>query len=69
VIVTYSTHEEDEKYIENIRNLKGRDYLEVLSCPVRKPRWDYIVKVDLKIGSKDVNWINLVHDRVQWRAV
>jgi hypothetical protein len=39
--------------------------------PLGRPRrrWEYNIKMDLReIGIDDSNWIQLVQDRVQWRA-
>jgi hypothetical protein len=33
-------------------------------------RWDYDIKMDIKeTGLESVDWINLVYDRNQWRAL
>jgi hypothetical protein len=34
-----------------------------------KHRWEDNIKIDLEIGSEDVDWIHLAQDRVKWWAL
>jgi hypothetical protein len=56
---------------------EGRDAYRVLvgrpkgKRPLGRPRrrWEDDIKMNLReIGINGVNWIQLVHDRVQWQA-
>jgi hypothetical protein len=47
-----------------LESLKGRDHWEYLGVV------DYNIKMDLReVGWEGVNWMHLVQDRDQWRAV
>jgi hypothetical protein len=38
--------------------------------PLRRRRWEDNIKIDLReIGWAGIVWINLAHDRDQWRAL
>jgi hypothetical protein len=48
-----------------LENLKGRDYSEEYEC-----RWEDNSRMDLReIRCEVMDWIHLVQDRDQWRAL